>query len=74
MSKPIFIVRIPSDFNINNIEEGLNRINNQLDDYHFIPMRDSSVDRAEFECYNSPHTEIEFEELKKIVTDSLNLT
>jgi hypothetical protein len=72
MSTPIFIVRIPASIEIDNIMNGLKNIGNQLNDYHFIPLRDSSVERVEFECYNSPHTEIEFEELKKMVMEKLN--
>jgi hypothetical protein len=72
MSKPIFIVRIPASIEIDNIMNGLKNIGILLDDYHFIPLRDSSVERVEFECYNSPHTEIEFEELKKLVMEKLN--
>jgi hypothetical protein len=72
MSKPIFIARIPINIDIKNIMDGLKNLDNLLNDYHFIPLRDSSVEKVEFECYNSPHTEIEFEELKKMVMEKLN--
>ena len=35
------------------------------EDYHLIYPIESGVEKIEFECYNSPHTDIEFEELKQ---------
>ena len=66
MSKPIFIVRFPYIKNLDReqFESYYKQIGEQLPDYHVLSVIDSKAERVEFECYNSPHTEIEFEELK----------
>ena len=39
-------------------------------DYHLLVLRDENNDGdIKFECFNSPHTEIEFQELKKQVLE-----
>jgi hypothetical protein len=73
MSKPIFIIRFPHAA-INNEDKFLElykQISEQLVGYHVLSLLDSSIQRVEFECYNAPHTDIEFEELKRIVVDML---
>lgn len=76
MSKPIFIMRFP--YNIVMSEEhflkNYEAISKRLDDYHVLAMKDSFVQEVTFECFNAPHTEMEFQELKKRVLDILNLT
>jgi hypothetical protein len=69
MSKPIFIVRFPYIENLDReqFESYYKQIGEQLPDYHVLSLIDSLAERVEFECYNSPHTEIEFEELKSMV-------
>jgi hypothetical protein len=73
MSKPIFIVRFPYIKNLDReqFERYYKQIGEQLPDYHVLSLIDSLVERVEFECYNAPHTEIEFEELKKRVLDMI---
>jgi hypothetical protein len=73
MSKPIFIVRFPyiKDLDREQFERYYKQIGEQLPDYHVLSLIDSLVERVEFECYNAPHTEIEFEELKKRVLDMI---
>ena len=66
MSKPIFIVRFLYIKNLDReqFEHYYKQVGEQLPDYHVLSVIDSKAERVEFECYNSPHTEIEFEELK----------
>jgi len=75
MSKPIFIVRFPyiKDLDREQFERYYKQIGEQLSDYHVLSLIDSLAERVEFECYNAPHTEIEFEELKKIVLEIIKL-
>jgi hypothetical protein len=69
MSKPIFIIRFPfiSNHDKSKFETYYEHVSKQLNDYHVLSLIDNSVNKVEFECYNSPHTEIEFEELKQTV-------
>jgi hypothetical protein len=71
MSKPIFVIRLPHTSNIDRetFKKVYKEIDEQLFDYHVLCLLDSKSERVEFECYNAPHTEIEFEELKKIVLE-----
>ena len=46
-------------------------ISNQLNDYHVLAMMDNYVETVTFECFNAPHTEMEFEELKHRVLELL---
>jgi hypothetical protein len=72
MSKPIFIIRIPQ------VEAEQDRayvivqtmkVAKELDDYHVLPVIDSYTSEIKFECFNAPHTEMEFEELKRRVLE-----
>ena len=45
------------------------RISKQLNDYHVLALKDSFVQNVTFECFNAPHTEMEFEELKHRVLE-----
>jgi len=73
MSKPIFIIRFPftSSRDKELFEEQYDGLVNKLYDYHVLALLDTSVRKVEFECYNSPHTEIEFEQLKNQILDTL---
>jgi hypothetical protein len=73
MGKPIFIVRLPK-YKYN--PDGVEKINYQLNhssiaqDYHILTMADEFTGgETKFECYNAPHTEMEFEELQRRVLD-----
>lgn len=75
MSKPIFIVRLPkSEFTPDQIEKIHYQLscNNISQDYHILTMADDFTDgQTKFECYNAPHTEMEFEELQRRVLELL---
>jgi len=74
MSKPIFVIRFPylRDLDREQFERYYRQIGKQLHDYHVLSVIDDSVERVEFECFNTPHTELEFEELKKMVLEIIN--
>lgn len=76
MSKPIFIIRFPyiSDLDKERFERQYEQIGKQLSDYHVLSLIDGKSERVEFECYNSPHTDIEFEEIKKMVLEKLKVS
>jgi hypothetical protein len=76
MSKPILVIRFPyiNDLDLEQFEHYYKQIGKQLPDYNVLSLIDSTVDRVEFECYNAPHTEIEFEELKKKVLEIITPT
>lgn len=71
MSKPILVIRFPH--NIIKIEEFdtvIKNLEKKIDDYHILPVIDNyNGNQIKFECFNSPHTEIEFEELKRRVLE-----
>jgi hypothetical protein len=71
MSKPIFIVRLPTSKYTPEIAEELShRLNRKTiaEDYHILVIVDEFTGgETKFECYNAPHTEMEFEELKRRV-------
>lgn len=68
MSKPIFIVRLPIPrYTPASAAEMSDRISKHsiMQDYHVLVIADEFTgDEIKFECFNAPHTEIEFEELK----------
>jgi hypothetical protein len=74
MVKPIFIIRIPASAPTDNLAEQMDMISRRLhEDYYVIPVRDSSVERVEFECYNAANaTEKDIEELKEMTLNILN--
>ena len=69
MSKPIFIIRIPLSADREAVGKQMDMLEKKLiKDYYLIPVRDSSVERVEFECYNvdnAAHKDIE--EIKQTV-------
>jgi hypothetical protein len=75
MSKPILIVRIPN--NTNKSVEYLNSVfsilGKKINDWHVIPFMCGSVDKIEFESFNSMNsTDIEIEELKTEILKRMN--
>ena len=72
MNKPIFIMRFPyNDMDRDSFLKNYKDISNQLNDYHVLAMMDNYVETVTFECFNAPHTEMEFEELKHRVLELL---
>jgi hypothetical protein len=69
MIKPIFIIRIPASAPTDNLAEQMDMISRRLhEDYYVIPVRDSSVERVEFEYYNTENTESkDIEEIKQMI-------
>lgn len=75
MSKPIFIVRLPKSYltsdEIDRVRYELHR-SSIADDYHTLVIADEFTgEQTKFECYNAPHTEMEFEELQHRVLELL---
>ena len=69
-TKPIFVVRFPKSLSPLDVENIKDKIITQqgfiLEDYHVLVLRDPEyVGKVEFECFNSPYTEIEFNKLKE---------
>lgn len=75
MSKPIFIVRLPIPRYTPQIAEEISHRfskNAIAEDYHILVFADEFTGgETKFECYNAPHTEMEFEELKRRVLELL---
>lgn len=73
MSKPIFIIRIPASIPKEPLKEQMEYIQKTLQDYHIVPVRESGINRVEFECYNATNTsDKDIEEIKQIVLNHLN--
>lgn len=75
MSKPIFIVRLPKSYltsaEIDRARYELQR-SSIAEDYHILVIADAFTGgETKFECYNAPHTEMEFEELQRRVLELL---
>jgi len=72
MSKPIFVIRIPqvkAEQDRIHIMTQVMDVTKELRDYHVLPIIDSYTSEIKFECFNAPHTEMEFEELKRRVLE-----
>ena len=72
MSKPIFIIRLPYIESVQDrayVIEQIMNVEDKLKDYHVLPVIDPKTSEIKFECFNAPHTEIEFEELKRCVLE-----
>lgn len=75
ITKPILVVRFPlGSIDSRKIEQiAFEDLQKKMDDYHVVGLRDNSVDRIEFECYNSPHTDIQFEDLRKRLLETARI-
>lgn len=68
MIKPIFIVRFPNTTHQESLTAAAKSLarNGVENDYHVLVMKDEFTGgEIKFECYNAPHTDIEFNELKE---------
>jgi hypothetical protein len=74
MSKPIFIVRFPDTAEQKHLSEAAESLNKMgfYDDYRIIIVKDQFTGEIKFECFNAPHTEIEFIELQERIISLLN--
>ena len=75
MSKPIFRVRFPDTAEQKHLSEAAESLNKMgfYDDYRIIIVKDQFTGGGiKFECFNAPHTEMEFLELKKRVISLLS--
>lgn len=70
MSKPIFIVRVPFT-NLEEIRRHQYTLSKNILDYHVLVVPDITIQSTQFECFNAPHTEVKFNNLKKYVTQIL---
>lgn len=74
MSKPIFIIRIPISADSEAVSAQMDMLEKKLmKDYYLILVRDSSVDKVEFECYNVDNAAFnDIEEIKQMILKQLN--
>lgn len=74
MSNPILLIRFPGQSPEDSIHQMIesckkDKISN---DYHVLVIQDEMrTGEIIFECFNSPHTIVEFEELKKYIYDKI---
>jgi hypothetical protein len=70
MSKPIFIVRFPDTARLEDLNQAAESLAKQglYENYHCLVIRDQFTGgEIKFECFNAPHTEMEFKELQERV-------
>jgi hypothetical protein len=68
MSKPIFIVRFPDTATNKHLKDAAESLGKQgfYQDYHILIVKDQFTGgEIKFECYNAPHSEMEFKELQE---------
>ena len=74
MSKPIFIVRLPGDWNPKQFDISRKAIYDRKElsnEYHVLVLSDNEVETIRFECYNSPHEPEKLEEITKLTQISI---
>ncbi len=70
--KPIFTVGLPKCANLSDIETLNNKISEKMNDYHVL-IYVSNSDGYIFEVfYEKDFNQVKFDELKKIIKNSLN--
>jgi len=75
MCKPIFIIRFPNDVENERLNSAAESLAKQglYEEYHCLVVKDQfRVGEIKFECYNAPHTEMEFKELQNRVISLLS--
>jgi len=72
MSKPIFILEVPEHLDDDTTQKVTYKLEKKLEvDYHVLVIRNRSVNFV-YQCYNAENmTEIEFDELKKLVEETI---
>ena len=74
MAKPIFIIRFPGYWTINQVEvsrEAIYKMKDLNEDYHVMVLQDNEVESIRFECYNSPHEPEKLENITKLTQISV---
>ena len=74
MSKPIFIIRLPSDWGqerIEKVRESIYKTQGLVDDYFIFVLGDSEVENVKFEMFNSPHTPDTLQNITKLAEMSI---
>jgi hypothetical protein len=72
--KPIFIIRYPESAEVEDLRNARESLAKMgiYNDYHTLVIKDQFTGgEIKFECYNAPHTEMEFLELKNRVISLL---
>lgn len=75
MGKPIFIVRFPDTATHEHLNQAAESLRKQglYENYHCLVIKDQFTGgEIKFECYNAPHTEMEFKELQERVLTLLS--
>tara|TARA_B110000211_G_scaffold73540_1_gene85566 strand:- start:77 stop:355 length:279 start_codon:yes stop_codon:yes gene_type:complete len=74
MSKPIFVIRFPGYWRLNQVQESRKAIHNMKElseEYHILILQDNEIETTKFECYNSPHDTELFEEITQLTKLSI---
>jgi hypothetical protein len=73
MSKPILIIRIPTVKNFEDKQSIINQLlelQKNINDYHILPVMESTSTKAEFEVLNAKDVDLVYlEDLKKTITN-----
>ena len=66
MSKPILVIKFPNFAEFEQLQSAEKLIDKRgiRNDYHVFIIKDL-IETVSFECFNAPHTEIEFKELQE---------
>jgi hypothetical protein len=74
MSKPIFIIRLPSVWGqerIEKVRESILKTQGLSDDYYIFVLGDAEVENVKFEMFNSPHTPNTLENITRLTEMSI---
>lgn len=70
-AKPIFICALPKSFPAERADVIYNQLISRLKDYHILIYKDNTIKSIKFECFNCKFNEIEFNELKAKLLESI---
>lgn len=67
-AKPILVLRIPHDENMQSIARDIQEVEKKISDWHLLILADLTANKFGFEAFHVGNaTDIEIEELKKLV-------
>jgi len=75
MSKPIFIIRLPGDWEQERVEktrESIYKTPGIVDDYYIFVLADKEVENVKFQMFNSPHEPNTLQNITKLVEMSID--